>query len=255
MDGFAKRLIGFISYLGVSNYKFANDIGISQALISKLTTNDDVSFRVDFLTKILAKYPELNINWLLTGSGVMTTTSVGDENNIDPERDIIVSEWLAGKDKSKIYGFTKQVSNSILNEHKKEIELFFKVLNSYWASSMTFIQFVNQFDKYFMSHFHFEVFLLAKQKGFDKEQLQQHLSALFSELQNIIPVIENINTALNKSFKEFKKSDLENALSDKKWERVLNAAFYGDDEEEIKSRELYDLIEKIYPDYLPAVLK
>lgn len=89
MKGVSNRIIKFIEHLNISNYKFANYLGISQALISKLTQGNDVNFRADFLEKLILKYPEVNISWLLTGKGDMLNTSAQDTQSLPIDNRVI----------------------------------------------------------------------------------------------------------------------------------------------------------------------
>lgn len=68
-----KRLQQFINHLGVSNNTFAREIGDSSAKISQVTSEGgrQPDFRISLLVKVLARYPELNSDWLLTGEGPM----------------------------------------------------------------------------------------------------------------------------------------------------------------------------------------
>lgn len=97
----AERLSAFIQDTGMTKNKFANYIGTSSALISKLTTQT-IDFRIDILSKIVAKFPNFNLNWLLTGIGGMylnTPTSV--EMKEVNELAVDIFEKL-GLDKDKI---------------------------------------------------------------------------------------------------------------------------------------------------------
>jgi transcriptional regulator with XRE-family HTH domain len=70
METIAERLLSLIDYLGITKNAFAKSIGTSSALISKLTTQN-IDFRIDILQKIVAKYSNVNLQWLLTGVGKM----------------------------------------------------------------------------------------------------------------------------------------------------------------------------------------
>jgi len=62
-----ERLLSFLSFLKIGQNKFAKQCGFSESLIS----NSKGSIGSEVLNKIISKYPELNINWLLTGEGEM----------------------------------------------------------------------------------------------------------------------------------------------------------------------------------------
>lgn len=64
------RVLELIRNLKMSKNQFANSIGTSSAMISKLTSKN-ANFGVDIFKKIIAVYPHLNYNWLLMGVGEM----------------------------------------------------------------------------------------------------------------------------------------------------------------------------------------
>jgi hypothetical protein len=75
-----ERLIAFISYLSMSKNAFENACGLSTRYVSNIST----SVSPDKLKRISLKFPELNVEWLLTGQGEMlreinsTSTIQGD---------------------------------------------------------------------------------------------------------------------------------------------------------------------------------
>jgi len=74
------RLNQLIAYLNVSKNEFAREIGVSSAMISKITTKD-INFGVDVLEKIIGRYKLLNPLWLLTGIGYMWLSDPPIETN------------------------------------------------------------------------------------------------------------------------------------------------------------------------------
>lgn len=75
-----ERLIAFINYLGMSKNAFENACGLSTRYVSNISA----SVSPDKLKQISLKFPELNVEWLLTGQGDMlreklsTSTISGD---------------------------------------------------------------------------------------------------------------------------------------------------------------------------------
>lgn len=75
-----ERLIAFINYLGMSKNAFENACGLSTRYVSNISA----SVSPDKLKQISLKFPELNVEWLLTGQGDMlrealsTPTFTGD---------------------------------------------------------------------------------------------------------------------------------------------------------------------------------
>ncbi|KAA6303184.1 MAG: hypothetical protein EZS26_000787 [Candidatus Ordinivivax streblomastigis] len=61
------RLLEFLTYLGIGQNAFEKINGISNGYISHLKS----SIGSDIINKISSNYPELNIDWLLNGKGIM----------------------------------------------------------------------------------------------------------------------------------------------------------------------------------------
>jgi SOS-response transcriptional repressor LexA len=62
-----ERLIKFLAHLGLGQDKFEKKVGLSRGFVNKVGD----SMREVSIKKILAVYPDLNINWLKTGEGSM----------------------------------------------------------------------------------------------------------------------------------------------------------------------------------------
>lgn len=67
-----ERLIAFISYLGMSKNAFENACGLSTRYVSNISA----SVSPGKLKQISLKYPELNVEWLLTGQGDMLRETI-----------------------------------------------------------------------------------------------------------------------------------------------------------------------------------
>lgn len=65
-----KRFQKWLDYNDINSNKLAENINVSRATISHIMSGRNKP-SVDFLHKILNKYPDLNLNWLVTGNGSM----------------------------------------------------------------------------------------------------------------------------------------------------------------------------------------
>ncbi|WP_295799959.1 helix-turn-helix transcriptional regulator [Mucilaginibacter sp.] len=74
MNSLRSRINELISHLKLSKNEFAREIGLSSAMVSKITTKD-INFGIDVYQKIISKYTNLNQQWLLTGVGEMWLSS------------------------------------------------------------------------------------------------------------------------------------------------------------------------------------
>jgi hypothetical protein len=62
-----ERLQSFVSYKGIGRNRFEKSVGISSGYLS----SQSKSIGSDIIEKIVAKYNDLNIEWLITGKGRM----------------------------------------------------------------------------------------------------------------------------------------------------------------------------------------
>lgn len=114
-----ERIIQFIDYLKVSRYKFSQITGISESVLLNIYKGNNKP-SVDFLEKILHKYPVLNSNWLLIGNGKMicenqSTNVVGDvKESYLPGG---TCEFCSQKDD------TIKALNRLTNSQQKQIDL------------------------------------------------------------------------------------------------------------------------------------
>ncbi len=69
---FIDRLKLFIKSKGLGQTKFEERVGFSRGYISKVKT----TIGADKLSNIVEAFPDLNLDWLITGKGKMTNTPV-----------------------------------------------------------------------------------------------------------------------------------------------------------------------------------
>ena len=73
MDGFKARLVKFFSEnLGMTQNSFEDSCGITHGTISSIKVKGP---SVDVLAKISSRYPQLDMNWLVSGAGEMLKTA------------------------------------------------------------------------------------------------------------------------------------------------------------------------------------
>lgn len=70
------RLYQFAKYQGLSIYKLSKEIGVSNGYLSKQKESSG-SLSSKIIEKIVSVYPQLNLNWLLTGDGEMLVQKQG----------------------------------------------------------------------------------------------------------------------------------------------------------------------------------
>ena len=68
-------MLQLINHLGLSASKFADEMGIQRSGISHiLSGRNQPSF--DFLIKLMNKYPDINLEWFITGQGEMKKSAI-----------------------------------------------------------------------------------------------------------------------------------------------------------------------------------
>lgn len=68
-----ERLIDFLNYKGISKSEFGRIIGVSSAFVTSMRK----SIQPDKVESIANSFPDLNINWLMTGEGEMLKATKG----------------------------------------------------------------------------------------------------------------------------------------------------------------------------------
>ena len=67
-----KRLKNWMESEDLQPSSFSDKIGVNRATISHILSGRNKP-SINFLQKLLSNYPELNVNWLITGIGFMQT--------------------------------------------------------------------------------------------------------------------------------------------------------------------------------------
>lgn len=89
-----ERLLQFIEYKGISKRKFYEKCGLSNAFLDKVG-----SIGADKLESISIVYPELNVEWVITGRGPMLKEQLPKAQPAADGIPLIPAEALAGKGK------------------------------------------------------------------------------------------------------------------------------------------------------------
>lgn len=70
MKGYDK-IKNILDYLHLNTLTFSKDIGVNAQQIYDIKSGKILNISAKLAAKIVAKYPQININWLLTGEGAM----------------------------------------------------------------------------------------------------------------------------------------------------------------------------------------
>ncbi|GER60537.1 helix-turn-helix domain-containing protein [Patiriisocius marinus] len=77
---FAKRLQKILEYYGLSATAFSEELSFNRSTISHLLSGRNKP-SLEFVMKVLERFPEVELHWLLNGKGTFPT-SKNDEENI-----------------------------------------------------------------------------------------------------------------------------------------------------------------------------
>ena len=79
-DEVAKRIKIFIQHLGITTAEFCRKTGLSRQTVDKFKAGIHGP-SVESLDKIIKSYPELRLNWLVSGEGMMVERITDDEED------------------------------------------------------------------------------------------------------------------------------------------------------------------------------
>lgn len=90
-----QRITSYIEYKEIKQIAFTNSIGVSKGYVGAISR----SIGTNILNRISKHYPDLNIEWLLTGSGEMikTESNVVNEKKTEYEKPCSNCKKLAGQ--------------------------------------------------------------------------------------------------------------------------------------------------------------
>ncbi len=73
MEAINRRVLEFLTQTGLSKSEFAKQLGVSPSVISHVSSGRN-KVGLDLVQKMIASYPNLSANWLLSGIGSMHST-------------------------------------------------------------------------------------------------------------------------------------------------------------------------------------
>ena len=85
------RILSIIKYFHLSPSDFAEEIGVQRSSISHLISGRNKP-SLEFIQKILSKFPEINPEWILTGNGEMVKGMISPLNGELPFTELPVKE-------------------------------------------------------------------------------------------------------------------------------------------------------------------
>jgi transcriptional regulator with XRE-family HTH domain len=65
------RILQLLKHLGMSPSRFADEIGVQRSAMSHLVSGRN-NPSLEFVSKVLKRFPEVDTEWLITGTGTIT---------------------------------------------------------------------------------------------------------------------------------------------------------------------------------------
>jgi transcriptional regulator with XRE-family HTH domain len=119
------RILEIIKYLHLSPSDFAEEIGVQRSSISHLISGRNKA-SLEFVQKILSRYPEINTDWLLNGNGQMLNkqiqTSITEELPFETEMIYNEKEAIIEPEKPKNQRETIKPETPKISSKKKTSE-------------------------------------------------------------------------------------------------------------------------------------
>ena len=88
------RLLQFLSAENINQSQFADSIGVARASISHILAGRNKP-GFEFIENTMKRYPDLNIEWLITGKGKMYKTSAYSPSLFDDDAPAVDPEPVA----------------------------------------------------------------------------------------------------------------------------------------------------------------
>ncbi len=118
---FVKRLEKILEYYSISATAFAEKMDFNRSTISHLLSGRNKP-SLEFVMKLLQKFPEVEMNWLLSGKGSFPAISSEDKNISVTPKQKLTSTQEKPKDLFSEENINIQKDISQVNRNSKEIE-------------------------------------------------------------------------------------------------------------------------------------
>jgi transcriptional regulator with XRE-family HTH domain len=124
---FAERLQKVLDYYGLSASAFADAIEVNRSSISHLLSGRNKP-SLEFVLKVLEKYPEVKLYWLLNGKGTFPATEPmeNDTPTLFPEESSSVVETAADNSDTKSKAAAIHSESEQLPDNLDKIVFFYK---------------------------------------------------------------------------------------------------------------------------------
>jgi len=118
----SERIQIIIDLKGIQPSKFADEIGVQRSSMSHIIAGRNKP-SLDFLQKVVQRYPEININWLLSGIGEPFLKEKNEKSE-NISTDIEVSTEFEKKKTKEIPNKEKEIERIVVFYSDKTFETF-----------------------------------------------------------------------------------------------------------------------------------
>ncbi|MGX7666436.1 helix-turn-helix domain-containing protein [Flavobacterium pedocola] len=130
LDDFIKRLENIFEYYGLSASSFADKIGVQRSSMSHLLSGRNKP-SLDFIMKIVEVFPEVDLYWILNGSGNFPKGNASENIPEKAQPTTLFSEPIAPSEKTEIASEVFETKNEAQKNRVNEIpeEIFSNTRN------------------------------------------------------------------------------------------------------------------------------
>lgn len=125
---FVKRLEKLLEYYSLSATAFAEKIDFNRSTISHLLSGRNKP-SLEFVMKLLQKFPEVEMNWLLSGKGSFPSSIAENQNSSSIQKQNTLTKQEKTLDLFSEENYTKEKEMGNTNNNSNDIErivIFYK---------------------------------------------------------------------------------------------------------------------------------
>ena len=136
MNSFSARLKELITILNLNQTTFAEALGLRPQTVNRYT-GGSTSPGLEFFQKLTSKYPQVNMNWLISGEGQMIEMSFLPKQSIyfDSESYELIDNYYQEYIKeNSVEAFQSHLLNAMLEQSLFGVYKDFKIEKAFWNS-------------------------------------------------------------------------------------------------------------------------
>jgi transcriptional regulator with XRE-family HTH domain len=188
----------------LTQQSFADKLSVKQGTISDIERG-----RLDVSDKIIGKISDIfkvRSRWLSTGkvdNKIVENIVYLDEKGAADQ----VNELV----KDNRFIEAQKIADQVNRAHGSHFQILIPELNLLWKNIAVLMQFIDQYDKYLANPASIEIYKLVK-NGRNPNEVHNYLNKLLNNIPHVVPILKNINKALEKNTGDLKKFDADNEI-------------------------------------------